>query len=515
MLLKDLTIALRQFSGEADGTLDIQGITDDSRQVAAGFLFVAVTGVDVDGHRFISQALSAGASAIVGERPAHALALPSGVAYLRVPDARQALGYLHAAWYNFPARQLTLAGVTGTDGKTTTTNLLYAMLRAADLNAGMISTVNARIGDESQATGLHTTTPPAGEVQHYLAQMVAAGSTHAVLETTSHGLVQQRLAGCDFDVAVITNITHEHLDYHGSWEAYCEAKAMLFRGLTTAISTPTLPKISVLNYDDRAAYDYLRKVALGRQVSYSAVFAEADVVAQKIDFGARGTTFTIRSPWGTLDVTSPLVGGFNVSNILAASAAALALGIAPEAVAAGAAAVSGVPGRMQRIDAGQDFTAIVDFAHTPNALRRALEALRLLAAPGGRVIVVFGSAGLRDRQKRRMMGDVAAEMADLTVITAEDPRTESLDEIMAETALGLESAGKQKGSAYWLIPDRGAAILHAVSLARAGDVVVACGKGHEQSMCFGTHEYPWDDREAMRLALQGQALDTLPTAKQA
>jgi len=332
-----------------------------------------------------------------------------------------------------------------------------------------------------------------------------------VLETTSEGLAQQRLAGCDFDVAVITNITHEHITAHGSWEAYCEAKATLFRALLTAARKPGRPKIAVLNRDDAASFEYLNAIPFERRLTYG--WSRADVTAWDVQFTPQSLQFTLRSPWGHFEVKSPLVGGFNVSNILAAATAALALGVPPDAVLMGVAAVQGVSGRMERMDAGQDFIALVDFAHTPNALRVAIKAAQQMTAPGGRVIVVFGSAGLRDREKRRMMGEVAGELAGLIVLTAEDPRTESLDAILDEMARGVMKHDRQEGVDFWRVPDRGEALLHAVHLAHHGDVVMACGKGHEQSMCFGDVEYPWDDREAMRRALQGTTLDTLPTAK--
>jgi UDP-N-acetylmuramoyl-L-alanyl-D-glutamate--2,6-diaminopimelate ligase len=256
----------------------------------------------------------------------------------------------------------------------------------------------------------------------------------------------------------------------------------------------------------------LRSILVQRQVLYGLDGDVADVTAQDVRFSPAGLRFTLDSPWGWADIHSTLVGAFNVSNILAAASAALALGVTPEMAAEAVAAFQGVPGRMERIDAGQPFTAIVDFAHTPNALQRALETARQIIVSTGRVIVVFGCAGLRDREKRRLMGEVAAECADLTVITAEDPRTESLAAIMAETADALRAGGRREGADFWRVPDRGAAILHAVSLARPGDVVITCGKGHEQSMCFGVQEYPWDDRRAMRRALRGETLDTLPTA---
>jgi UDP-N-acetylmuramoyl-L-alanyl-D-glutamate--2,6-diaminopimelate ligase len=320
------------------------------------------------------------------------------------------------------------------------------------------------------------------------------------------------LTGADFDVAVVTNITHEHLDYHGSMEAYRAAKGRLFASLASAYQKPGQPKISVLNADDVLSYDYLRSIPVEERISYSLSNLQADVVASEIEYAPDGTRFTLGSAWGQVSMCTTLVGAYNVSNILAAASAALALGVPLSTIAEAVSEFEGVPGRMERINAGQSFTAIVDFAHTPNALRRALEAARPLTAAGGRVIVVFGSAGLRDREKRRMMGEVAAEWADLTVVTAEDPRTEPLDAIMAATARALIAGGRREGVDFWQIADRGAAIRHAVELARPGDVVLACGKGHEQSMCFGATEYPWDDREAMRLALQGSALDTLPTS---
>ncbi|HOU12446.1 MAG TPA: UDP-N-acetylmuramoyl-L-alanyl-D-glutamate--2,6-diaminopimelate ligase [Anaerolineae bacterium] len=511
MLLSHLSLAVPDVI-ERVGDTRVAGITDDSRQVQPGFLFVAVPGVHIDGHRFIPVALEAGAAAVVTEQPAAALGLPFGFPYLRVADARRVLGWLHAAWHSFPSRHLTLIGVTGTDGKTTTTNLLYAILRAAGRETGMISTVNARIGALSLDTGLHTTTPHPADVQRYLADMVVAGATHAVLETTSEGLAQQRLAGCDFDVAVVTNITHEHVTAHGTWEAYREAKATLFRGLATAARKTGAPKVAVLNRDDSGSFAYLHAIPVAQQVIYGLESADVDVTARDIVYSPQGIRAMLYSPWGRVDIASPLVGAFNVSNILAAASAALALGVPLEAVAEGVAAMSGVPGRMERIDEGQPFTAIVDFAHTPNALRVALLAARQWVAGKGRVIVAFGSAGLRDREKRRMMGEVAGELADLIVLTAEDPRTEPLDDILAEMAAGVLRYPRVEGVDFWRVPDRGAALLHAVKLAQPGDIVLTCGKGHEQSMCFGTVEYPWDDREALRRALRGETLGTLPTS---
>ena len=512
-LLKALPLATKQLS---EMTVPISGITDDSRQVRSGFLFVAVPGVNVDGHRFIESAVRAGASAVVGERIRGNIILPESTPYIRVSVSREALGWLHAIWYNRPSDKLVLIGVTGTDGKTTTTNLIHAMLGAEELKVGMVSTVNARIGDQDYDTGLHTTTPPASHIQRYLARMVRAGTTHAVLETTSHGLAQKRLAGCQFDVAVVTNVTHEHLDFHGSWEAYMRSKARLFENVAGFRARDdkrrTVSPAIVLNADDPRSFRHLSCIQGPRQIVYALESDQSDVYAQHIQLGASQLRFRMITPKGEVCISSSLLGLYNVSNILAAASVAVALDLSLESIAEGAARVRSIPGRMECIDEGQNFSAIVDFAHTPNALRRALEAARTMTDANGRVIAVFGCAGLRDREKRRLMGAAAGELADRIVITAEDPRTEPLDRILEEISTGLQATGREEEQDFWLVPDRGQAILQAVSMAEAGDVVIAFGKGHEQSMCFGDVEYPWDDRRAMRLALHGSALATLPTS---
>jgi UDP-N-acetylmuramoyl-L-alanyl-D-glutamate--2,6-diaminopimelate ligase len=516
MRLSHLTQAVPTILGQVGCDVDVFGIATNSQQAEPGDVFVAVPGVYVDGHRFISDAVSNGAAAVIGEQPPQALGdVPWGAfTYVRVASARKALGWICAAWHGFPSRKMTVIGVTGTDGKTTTVNLLYAILRAGGYDAGMISTVNARIGDEEIDTGFHVTTPDAPDVQRYLAQMVEAGATHAVLEVTSHGLAQHRVAGVDFDVAVVTNITHEHLDAHGSLEAYQKAKASLFEGLAHSFRKPDVPKAAVLNHDDDS-FRYLSPIPTDRQIAYG---VGGEVSARDVRFAPDATRFTLALPSGDVAVETALVGDFNVSNILAAASVGVALGFSPDAIVEGVAAVQGVPGRMERIDAGQGFLAIVDFAHTPNALEQALKTARTMTGVDGRVIVVFGCAGLRDREKRAMMGHVAGRLADVVLVTAEDPRTESLKEIMAESAAAAIEEGKREGVDLFQVPDRGKAILMACQVAGSGDagseqsVVIVCGKGHEQSMCFGTTEYPWDDREAMRRALHGESLDSLPTA---
>lgn len=535
------------------GVLAVHGSTDplirnivaDSRQAGPGALFVAYRGVEVDGHRFLADAVRRGAAALVGELPP-----PDDcpVPYVQVEDGRAALAWLVAAWYGHPSRSMALVGITGTDGKTTTANLLFSILRAAGRRVGLISTVNAIIGDQVYDTGLHTTTPDAPDVQRYLAQMRDAGTEIAVLEATSHGLAQHRVTGCAFDVAVVTNITHEHLDFHGSYEAYREAKGMLFRALTEQKpgfsekpGFSGLLKTAVLNRDD-SSFAFLASIPAEQVITYGvaqggggdtemgtqggSVRRVIHLTAHDIRHSPAGTQFALqvsaaltpeplglRVPASPFPLFTPLVGAFNVYNVLAAAGAALALGVEPEAIRAGVAAMKGVPGRMERVDRGQPFTAIVDFAHTPNALARALETARGLVGPAGRVIAVFGSAGLRDRAKRRLMGEVAARLADFTVITAEDPRTEDLAAIMEETAAAMAEAGCLENRHFVRIADRQRAILYAVQQARPGDVVIVCGKGHEQSMCFGTVEHPWRDQDALAWALDrlaGRGPETPP-----
>jgi len=475
--------------------LAVEGIAIDSRAVKPGFLFVAMKGGSFDGHDFITKAIENGAVAVVGEKIINGLKVP----YVQVENTRQALTWIAASFYDFPARKLTVIGVTGTDGKTTTCNLIYKILLAAGIKAGLISTVNAVIGDEILDTGFHVTTPDAHDVQHYLARMLEAGLTHVVLETTSHGWAQFRVDACEFDIGAITNITHEHLDQHGSYENYRAAKGRLFTSLEKTLPKPQgNPRLAVLNGDDRS-YEYLDSITKVRKISYG-MEKTADVLAKEIQYSPFGIQFFADGKDLRVAIKSKLVGAYNVSNCLSAlSATVIGLGVKPEIAAKGIASLEGVPGRMERIDLGQNFTSIVDFAHTPNALKVTLEAARQMS--DGRVIAVFGSAGLRDKEKRRMMAETSVELADFTVLTAEDPRTESLEGILEEMAAGARSKGGREGETFWRVADRGEAIKFALSLACPGDIVLACGKGHEQSMCFGATEYLWDDRVAMRAVL--------------
>jgi UDP-N-acetylmuramoyl-L-alanyl-D-glutamate--2,6-diaminopimelate ligase len=509
--------------------IQISGLSYDSRHIRSGDLFFALTGEVTDGHRYIQEALERGALAVVGERPVENLPVP----YIQVPDSRRALSRIAAAFYGYPARKLTVIGVTGTDGKTTTANLIYQILLAAGFRAGLISTVNAVIGEEIIDTGFHVTTPEATDIQRYLFQMVSSSLSHVVLEATSHGLAQHRVADGDFVIGVVTNITHEHLDYHHSYEAYRSAKASLF-DLVAAKKPKSSPDVrcAVVNRDD-SSYSYLSDYI---QKSWRQEYGEANLIryglkgpaevsAESIATIEEGITFVAVGADFRLPVLCHLWGEYNVSNCLAAIASTVqALGIDPIIAVQGINNLKSLPGRMELIDLEVNFLPIVDFAHTPNALRRSLVAVRQLPeyqARPGRVIAVFGSAGLRDKEKRRMMAEISAELADITILTAEDPRTEPLDGILVEMSLGCESKGGVEGQTFWRIRDRGEAIRLAVGMARAGDVVIALGKGHEQSMCFGETEYAWDDRLAMRAAISelsgsdGPEMPYLPTQDEA
>jgi UDP-N-acetylmuramoyl-L-alanyl-D-glutamate--2,6-diaminopimelate ligase len=508
-----MTLTLGQLAEAVGGQLvgDAQTritapVAESSRDVEPGGLFVARRGLNTDGHTYVADAVERGAAAVVVERTPKV-----DVPHILVHDSAAALGHLAAAYYGYPSRRLTVIGVTGTDGKTSTSTLLHAILRASDnVKAGLISTIAADYGDGTTAdTGLHVTSPGAPQLQAILAEMVRRGLTHVVLEATSHGLAQGRLNGVDLDIAVMTNVTHEHLDYHGTWENYRAAKATLFHMVMASERTHGQSKVTVINADDPSA-GYFAAIPSEETVLYG--IQGGDVRAENIAFTPSGSDFTVNEALFSLG----LVGAFNVYNALAAIAVARSgLRMSFDTIRAGLAAVTAISGRMEQIDEGQDFIAMVDFAHTPNALKRALEAGRGMVGDGGRLIAVFGSAGLRDREKRRLMSETSAQLADITVLTAEDPRTESLDDILEVMAAAVAVQGGVEGETFYRVPDRGAALAHACKLARKGDVVMVCGKGHEQSMAFGTTEYPWDDREALRAALRGTPLTTLPTANDA
>lgn len=476
-------IAPERVSGMPVG--EVRGLAYDSRAVSPGTLFFAVPGVHVDGHDFVPEAVASGAIGAVVERELPGVTIPQ----LVVDRSRRALADAADAWFGRPSERLTVIGITGTDGKTTTSFLAAELLRAAGRRPGLIGTVAIDIGDERLPNEDRNTTPETLELHEMLAKMVEAGDDSVVLEATSHGLELERTRNARFDVGVVTTVTSEHLELHGTVERYRAAKARLVE------EAP----ISILNADD-AAFAYFRERARDRVLTYG-VEADADLRATNVRSDSAGSRFDLAAPGWRGEVKLPMPGSYNVSNGLAALSIAHALDLDLAAAADALARTAGVPGRMERVDGGQPFAVVVDYAHTADSLGKVLRSLRPLTE--GRLIAVFGSAGERDATKRPAMGAVSAELADLTIVTDEDPRLEDPRVINEAIAEGARHAGARDGESLLVIDDRREAIRRAVGMARAGDVVLLAGKGHEGSIFYGTEKRPWDDRTAAREALAG------------
>jgi UDP-N-acetylmuramoyl-L-alanyl-D-glutamate--2,6-diaminopimelate ligase len=482
LLLHELLDSVDVLELRGDPRTEIASVTHDSRAVGAGDLFCCVPGSTADGHDHAPAAVAAGAAALLVERP---LGLP--VAEARVASVRAAMGPVADAAWDRPSTKLAVLGVTGTNGKTTTTYLLEAIARAAGIRPGVIGTIGARIGGEPVPG--ERTTPEATELQALLARMVDAGVGVAAIEVSSHALVMHRVDGTRFAAACFTNLSHDHLDFHASLEDYFEAKALLF--------DPARTDAAATNLDDPHGVEIARRAeAAGLTVVGFGVEAPAAVVrADGLEAGPAGNRFRLATPYGSAAVHSPLVGLFNASNALAAAATALAAGLDVESVAAGLSAPVTVPGRMERIEAGQPFPVLVDYAHTPDGLEKVLRAARPLVGEAGRLVVVFGCGGDRDRAKRPAMGKAAAGLADVIYVTSDNPRSEDPMAIISEVVAGVPS-----GAGPIVEPDRRAAM--ALALARAdreeGDVVVVAGKGHESGQTAGGVTVPFDDRVVAR-----------------
>ncbi|HET7701848.1 MAG TPA: UDP-N-acetylmuramoyl-L-alanyl-D-glutamate--2,6-diaminopimelate ligase [Candidatus Limnocylindrales bacterium] len=487
--------------------LAVRGVTDDSRTVRPGALFVAIPGLHVDGHDFVARVAQSGAVAALVERALPDVALPQ----LVVDRPAAALAEAAAWWYGDPSLELGVVGITGTDGKTTTSFLGAAALEAAGLSSGLIGTVATQVGATREANAEHTTTPGAVDLQRTLRAMADAGNAVAVVETTSHGLAADRVAGIAYDVAILTNLTHEHLEFHGTWEAYRDAKLSLFERLATGPGNPlkvavagrSWPKAAIVNADDpnAGAFIGVAQEAGARIVSYGTDPA-ADVRATHVEEDAHRLRIGLVAPSGAASVDLRLAGRFNVHNALAVVALGEVLGLDPVAVRDGLASLSGVPGRMERLDAGQPFGVVIDYAHSPASLEKVLGLLApLAAARGGGVITVFGSAGERDTAKRPMMGRIAAEHARLVVVTDEDPRGEDRMAILDDIARGAEDGGKRRERDLFLIADRPAAVAAAFERARPGDIVLLAGKGHERSIIGPDGPVAYDERATALAAL--------------
>lgn len=489
---------LRELIDGLDGVLvsgsldqEVTGVQHDSRHVRPGDLFVSIKGLKYDGHDFIHEAFLRGAKAFVVERSD--AAVPPDLTVIKVGCTRKALASLSCRIFGEPSRRLTLIGVTGTNGKTTTTYLLESILMAADRKVGLIGTVSYRFGGRELPA--ERTTPEAPDLQAFLAEIVKEGADSAVLEVSSHSLTLSRVEGLEFDGAVFTNLTQDHLDFHGSFEAYLQAKAKLFQSLGEG-APKGVEKAAFLNADDPYG-DRIASLTRAKVYRYGAE-RRGDLTAQEVELSLEGIRGKIISPWGSFAFHSPLVGRHNLSNILAAAGVGLHLGIPPESVAKGIAQLQKVPGRFEKVEAGQPFSVVVDYAHTPDALERVLKTAKGFCR--GSLIAVFGCGGDRDRSKRPKMGEVAARLADLTVLTSDNPRSEDPQRIIAEIEEGAKKVWRG-GEGYVKIADRRLAIEAALSRAKPSDLVLIAGKGHETYQIIGERILPFDDREVAREVL--------------
>jgi len=484
--------------------LEITGIAYDSRKVVPGGLFVAVSGQRQDGHRFVGQALAQGAVALVAERELPQV--PAAVARITVPDSREALAHLAAAFYDYPAKKLHLIGITGTNGKTTTAYLLESVLKASGIQVGVLSTIEYRIG--SRVWPAPVTTPESLDLQYYLSEMVREGVTHAVMEVSSHALEQGRCRGLNFEVGVFTNLTRDHLDYHQNMEAYYQAKAKLFFQYLgeTAFNPGTR---AIINRDDpfgerlwAEAAVPKRDYGMGKDTAYRPLAVHS---------GFQGTQAQIQTPRGVFEVTSPLIGRHNAYNFLAAWAAGEALHLPTEWLQEGIRSLDKVPGRMEPVPNPKDLFILVDYAHTPEALRFALTSLKELTPK--KIITVFGCGGDRDATKRPHMGQIAGTFSQLAIITSDNPRSEDPLNIIAQIEAGaqeqkmrpydpmaLTQVPEQPG--YTVIPDRREAIRRAVQWAGPGEVILIAGKGHENVQLVGDQTLPFDDRQEALKAVE-------------
>ena len=476
------------------GTLDrpISGLALDSRRVVPGTLFFALPGLRADGATFVDEAISRGAVAIVSAKmPAH---VPAKVTFIQVADPRATMALVAQRYYKFPDRDMTVVGVTGTNGKTTVTHLIKHFLNG-DQRVGLIGTINYDLG--ARTVPSYRTTPESLDIFGMMAQMRDAGCRHAVMEVSSHGIDQQRVRGLQFGAAVFTNLTRDHLDYHQTLEAYFEVKTKLFTGATGAA-----PKVAVVNLDDahgeKLAAKLRAELSAARLVTYGES-AAAQVRAENVQLHFTRTSFRLVWPGGAMDIDSPLIGRYNVSNLLAAIATAWGLGRDPVVFLARLRAFKGVPGRMERIDEGQGFNVLVDYAHTDDALRNALGMLRAITP--GRLLVVYGCGGNRDRTKSPLMTRAVQAFADFAFATADNPRHESLAQIFNDMRAGVTAPEK----ITW-IEDRRRAISHALDLARPGDCLLIAGKGHESFQEFADTVIPFDDRQVVRELIGIKAL---------
>jgi UDP-N-acetylmuramoyl-L-alanyl-D-glutamate--2,6-diaminopimelate ligase len=482
---------------EAEGNLDqeITGLTYDSRQVRSGEIFFAIPGEKVDGHRFIPQALKSGAAGVV---VAHRESWPPGTTWIRTKDVRRTMGLWGAHFFGRPSQRMKLVGVTGTNGKTTVTYLVESILSAAGLKPGVIGTVNYRYGGHQVPS--HHTTPESLELQSLMAEMEKAGIKSVAMEVSSHALVQDRVRGIDFDVGIFTNLSRDHLDYHADMDAYFSAKRRLFTDYLKM--SVKLNKAAVVFGQDAKGRDLLKQVAaLGLDTWSYGEDREWDIHPINVRSDVAGLRGQLAVKNRCLDFSSPLVGAANLQNIMGAVGVGRALNLPADAISKGIEQLRAVPGRLEKVENQVGISILVDYAHTPDALEKVLGAVRPLAQ--GRVLTIFGCGGDRDRGKRPLMGEIAAGLSDLLVLTSDNPRTEDPLRIMADIEDGIKKTGLKRISdpnaqherGYWVEKDRRAAIGIGLRAARRGDLVLIAGKGHEDYQILGSQKIHFDDRE--------------------
>lgn len=476
-----------RLSSVPSSAISIGQVTCDSRKVRPGALFVAIHGEATDGNLYVRDAISKGAAAILSAEPAPG-DLPAATAWIRVPEPRKALALAAANFFGRPADTLKLVGVTGTNGKTTTTSLIDSIVKASGAKTGLFGTIayHTPLGEYPAPN----TTPESVDLQAFFAEVRDAGGTHAVLEASSHALAMDRLWGCHFAAAVFSNLTRDHIDFHKTFENYFEAKRHLFEGTGAGA-----PDTAVINTDD----EWGRKLSglAKRTLSYGLTNG-SDLAVKKFALSFNGLSFTAVTPQGKIQVESHLVGRINVYNILAAIGAGIALGFSNEVIEKGIRELQAVAGRFQRIDQGQPFLVVVDYAHTDDALANLIRTARELNAKG-RIITVFGCGGSRDRTKRPIMGETSGRLSDLSILTSDNPRQEDPLKIISDVVVGIQKSGGK----YIIEPDRAKAIRLAIDEARAGDMVLLAGKGHETYQIFSDHTIHFDDREEAKNVLLG------------
>ncbi len=488
MILNELTVGVKIKRLLGSENVRILGIAHDSNQVGSDFLFAAIKGETTDGHAFISQAVERGASALLVET-VDGIELRD-ISVVVVDDCRSSLAQISSNFYNHPTKELKLVGITGTNGKTTTTYLLESILQTDNKNVGVIGTVEHRYQGAKITSNM--TTPESIDLMALLRDMRNSGVEYVVMEVSSHALDKKRVQGCHFDTAVFTNLSQDHLDYHKTLDNYFKAKKSFFAEVLK--KSVKRPISSVINVDD----PYGRKLikgSPGNLISYSLEDRHAQVFADEIELTNEGIVSKVRTPWGNIDIRSKLLGRHNLSNILAATASALSLGLSPDSIEKGVSSLSSIPGRLERVDNHLGITVLVDYAHTPDALKNVLQVARPLTK--GRLILVFGCGGDRDPMKRPMMGRIGRKLSDILIVTSDNPRTEPPEKIIEDIEIGVFE-GAFTGKTYFRIVDRRSAIEKAIEIAGEGDTVLIAGKGHENYQIFGKVKSPFDDREVAK-----------------